>query len=78
MPPPADAHSQLYIERLEDDRWTWRYVEGESDVELHSNETFSSREAAVDWARRAYPDVPFADAEGDADEDEEDDEDEEG
>ena len=55
--------AQLHIERYGDDHWTWRYVEAASGVELHSNETFTSREAAADWARRAYPDVPFAEDE---------------
>ncbi len=62
-PPPADPRPELHLDRLEEERWTWRYVERETGVELHSNETFSSREAASDWARRAYPDVPFADDE---------------
>ncbi len=65
---PADPRPELHVDRLDDDRWTWRYVERESGLELHSNETFSSREVAVDWARRAYPDVPFADGD-DEDED---------
>jgi hypothetical protein len=65
MPPAADAHPELHVERAGDDAWTWRYVERETSVELHSNEVFSSRETAVDWARRAYPDVPFADDEDD-------------
>ena len=63
-PPPADARPRIHVERAEDEHWTWRYVDEETGVELHSNETFSSREVAVDWARRAYPDVPFADEEG--------------
>jgi hypothetical protein len=62
-PRPADPRAQLHIDTTDDDRWTWRYVEQETGVELHSNETFSSRDVAVDWARRAYPDVPFADDE---------------
>jgi hypothetical protein len=63
-PRPADPRPQLHVDSLEEDRWTWRYVEQETGVELHSNETFSSRDVAVDWARRAYPDVLFADDEG--------------
>ena len=62
-PRPADPRAQLHIDATEGDRWTWRYVEQETGVELHSNETFSSRDVAVDWARRAYPDVPFVDDE---------------
>lgn len=53
--PSADAKPELHVDAIEDDRWTWRYVEG--DMELHSNETYSSRDEAADRARRAYPDV---------------------
>lgn len=42
-------------------RWTWCYVEPDSGVELFSNETYATSEGAADYARRAYPDVPFAD-----------------
>ncbi len=58
---PADPRPQLHVDSLGDDRWTWRYVEQETGLELHSNETFSSRELAAEWAQRAYPDVPLAD-----------------
>ena len=57
----ADPHPQLHVDPLEDERWTWRYVEVGTGLELHSNETFASREAAMDWAQRAYPGVAFAD-----------------
>jgi hypothetical protein len=56
--------AKLHIDSLEGGRWTWRYVE--PGVELHSNETYDTREHAADWARRAYPEVPVADEEGDA------------
>jgi hypothetical protein len=70
-PPPAEGdetggggpRAELQVVAAEE-RWTWRYVEPDTGVELDSNETFASREAAVDWARRAYPDVPFAEDEG--------------
>ena len=57
---PDDGSPSLQLESIEGGRWTWRYVEPSAGLELHSNETFSSRKAAMDWARRAYPDVPFA------------------
>ncbi len=60
---PQPAEAQLQVRQGEDGRWTWRYVEPETGVELDSNESFASRESAVDWARRAYPDLPFADDE---------------
>ncbi len=63
-PPPADARPRIHVETADDEHWTWRYVDEKAGLELHSNETFSSREVAVDWARRAYPDVPFADEDG--------------
>ena len=54
----ADPDPELHVDPVGDDMWTWRYVEG--DMELHSNETYSSREEAADKARRAYPDVELA------------------
>jgi hypothetical protein len=63
--PPRRA--ELRVTQIEGDGWTWCYVEPEHDVELFSNETYGSAETARDWARKAYPDVSFA-------EDEEDDE----
>ena len=36
------------------------YVEPDDGVELYSNETFATADAAKEWAGRAYPDVPFA------------------
>jgi hypothetical protein len=48
------------------DRWAWRWVEPASGIELHSNETFATREGAKESARGAYPDVPFAGEEEDA------------
>ena len=59
QPPRAE----LRVESVEDDRWTWRYVEPEDGVELHSNETYATADDAKDWARRAYPDVPLAEDE---------------
>ena len=55
----ADPPPELHVDTLGDDRWTWRYVEG--DMELHSNEMYATREEAADRARRAYPDVSPAD-----------------
>ena len=60
QPPDGEDAAALHLEEAREGRWTWRYVDPASGMTLHSNETFSSREAAVDWARRAYPDVPFA------------------
>jgi hypothetical protein len=53
--------AELRVQSIEDDGWTWSYVEPEHDVELYSNETYATAEGAKDWARRAYPDVPFGD-----------------
>lgn len=50
-PTPAELH----IDQVDDDAWTWRFVEG--DLELNSNETYDTRDAAADAARRAYPDL---------------------
>lgn len=59
QPPRAE----LRVEAVEDDGWTWCYVEPESGVELYSNETYAMVDDAKDWARRAYPDVPLAEDE---------------
>ncbi len=53
---------------VEDSAWTWCYVEPGHHVELYSNEFYRTAEEAKEWARRAYPDVPFGDdEEGSAD-----------
>jgi hypothetical protein len=59
--PPEGRGAVLRVEETEDGRWTWSYSEPAAEMTLHSNETFASREVAMDWAQRAYPDVPFAD-----------------
>lgn len=56
QPPQAE----LRVEAVEDDGWTWCYVEPENGVELYSNETYTTVDDARQWARRAYPDVPLA------------------
>jgi hypothetical protein len=56
QPPQAE----LRVEAVEDDGWTWCYVEPENGVKLYSNETYTTVDDAEQWARRAYPDVPLA------------------
>ena len=56
QPPRAE----LRVKAVEDDGWTWCYVEPEDGVELYSNETYATADDAKDWARRAYPDLPLA------------------
>ena len=58
--------AELQVLSVEDDGWTWSYVEPEHHVELYSNETYATAEDAKDWARRAYPDVPFGESPKDA------------
>ena len=53
--------AELRLHRVEDDGWTVCYVEPEAGVELYSNETYGTVDDAKKWARRAFPDVPFAD-----------------
>jgi hypothetical protein len=55
QPPQAE----LRVEAVEDDGWTWCYVEPENGVKLYSNETYTTVDEARQWARRAYPDVPL-------------------
>ena len=70
--------AELRVQSVEGDGWTWCYVEPEDGVELYSNETFSTVDEAKDWARRAYPDLSFAEAdEEDAEEDQDQEEKEE-
>ena len=52
--------AELRVEAVEDDGWTWCYVEPENGVELYSNEMYATVDDAKEWARRAYPDVPLA------------------
>ena len=59
----SQPRAELRGESVEDDRWTWRYVEPEDGVEFYSNETYATADDAKDWARRAYPDVPLAEDE---------------
>ena len=56
QPPRAE----LRVEAVEDDGWTWCYVEPEDGVELYSNELYATVDDAKELARRAYPDVPLA------------------
>jgi hypothetical protein len=56
QPPQAELH----VETVEDDGWTWCYVEPENGVKFYSNETYATADDAGQWARRAYPDVPLA------------------
>ena len=52
--------AELRVRSLDEHGWTWCFVEPETDVELYSNETYPTPDEAKDWARRAYPDVPFS------------------
>ena len=54
---------RLRVSEVEGGRWTWCWSDPSTDLTLFSNETYASRDEACDWARRAYPDVPFADDE---------------
>ncbi len=55
--------AELRVRSLEDDVWTWCYVEPDNHVELYGNETYPTADDAREWARRAYPEVPFGDDE---------------
>ena len=52
--------AELRVEAVEDDGFTWCYVEPDSGVELYSNETYATADEAKEWARRAYPDLQLA------------------
>ncbi len=53
--------AELRVRSLDGDGWAWCYVEPENGVELFGNEIYANADEAREWARRAYPDVPFAD-----------------
>lgn len=67
--PPAEPGdgpiADLDVYPLDDGRWAWRYLEPATRIELNSNETYSTREAAQQAARRAYPDVPLPEEDAD-------------
>ncbi len=52
--------AELRILSLDEHGWAWCYVEPDNDVELFGNETYRNADEAREWARRAYPEVPFA------------------
>ncbi len=60
--------AELRVDSVEGDGWTWCYVEPDDGVELYSNETYPKVDDAKNWARRAYPDLAFADDENDDEE----------
>ncbi len=60
QPPRAE----LRVEAVEDDGWTWCYVEPENGIEFYSNEVYATGDDAKEWARRAYPDLPLAEGDG--------------
>lgn len=54
--------AELQVRSVEGDGWRWCYVEPDDGVELYSNETYTTVDDAKEWASRAYPDLPFAEA----------------
>jgi hypothetical protein len=58
----SQPRAELRLRSLDEHGWTWCYVEPGTDVELYSNETYASPEEAREWARRAYPDLSFGEA----------------
>ena len=53
------APPEIRVYRL-DGTWGWCYVEPATDIELHSNTNYGSRDEAAAAARLAYPDLPVA------------------
>jgi ubiquinol-cytochrome c reductase cytochrome b subunit len=51
--------ARLHLERGADGRWRWRYLDPGRDVELCSNKSYDSAEAARDSAASAYPGTDF-------------------
>ena len=55
----AQAPSEGYVRLWQDDDgdWTWAYVEPDAELELRSNDSFTSKGAALAAAELAYPGV---------------------
>jgi hypothetical protein len=53
----AGPEGEVRLHQVSEECWTWSYVEPATGVELYSNSTFSTREAATASAGRAYPDL---------------------
>jgi quinol---cytochrome-c reductase cytochrome b subunit len=56
---------ELHLDQEPDGWWRWRYVAADQDVELCSNKSFPTAEAARESAARAYPETPFRQADAD-------------
>jgi ubiquinol-cytochrome c reductase cytochrome b subunit len=64
-PEPAAAEDGwLTLHQDSDGLWRWRYSLPAEDLELQSNKSFPSAEAAAESAAEAYPETPIAGAEG--------------
>ena len=57
---PIERDAVVEVYGTGDGGWKWRYREPDTDVVLDSNNAFSTRAAAVESARRAYPDLVIA------------------
>ena len=55
----VQAPSAAYVRLWEDDDgdWTWAFVEPDAELELRSNDSFTSKGAALAAAELAYPGV---------------------
>jgi hypothetical protein len=51
--------AELHLDQESDGWWRWRYVDQDHDVDLCSNRTFATAEAARESATRAYPQTPI-------------------
>ncbi|HET6833597.1 MAG TPA: ubiquinol-cytochrome c reductase cytochrome b subunit [Acidimicrobiales bacterium] len=57
--PSADG-AELVVYPEPDGRWRWCYRRPDDGVELHSNKSYVSPDAAEHYALQAYPDIPLA------------------
>lgn len=55
----AQVPSEGYVRLWQDDDgdWTWAYVEPDAELELRSNDSFTSKKAALAAVELAYPGV---------------------
>jgi hypothetical protein len=58
--PPSGDGAELTVYPEPDGRWRWHYRGGVDGLELHSNKSYVTADAAEQSALQAYPDTPLA------------------
>ncbi len=58
--PPSGDGAELTVYPEPDGRWRWRYRSRDDGLELQSNKSYATADAALQSALQAYPDTPLA------------------